>query len=250
MDEPLDRVGWTAPIVRADLEALGIAREARPADRRWRVVENSGRRTWLEADGWLVANGRLNVKYARVRSAGFDVATLMVYPTASPDRLPIFASEWVVVGAQCHVVVLDVESAADFPDLKADLKADFAELGSRWQAAFPPSPDAPAWFREIRREWALFSRCPATELERVRSAYTEYWRIAFERYYRPRWRDALAGPDHPAVSAYKQHHCEHSPGRRLLSAKFGADFAESFLRDQHFGPPPPPPPAERQSPVT
>jgi len=55
-------------------------------------------------------------------------------------------------------------------------------------------------------------------------------------FYQPRIGDLIGGEDVPAVTAYKRHHFEHSPGRKLLAKDFGSEYTDTYLRDWHFGP--------------
>lgn len=224
--------GWTLTDATGALARFGLARERRPG--RFRRAESPP--VVVEADGWVAREPKLCVRFARVRGPHIDIATVMAYPTASPAALPIFAAEWVVVGQRCHALILDVETAGDQPGLAADLAKVFAPLGEKWQRRFPANPDAPDWFREIAEPWALFSACGVEEMGEVRAAFNEYLDAAVTHFYGPRWDTAGAGPDHAAVTAYKEHHYESSPGRKVMTPRFGAEFTEELLRDWHFGP--------------
>ncbi len=234
----LELVGWTLPDLWTALGNLDRRAENRPSQFRGCTVGEGAVATRLESDGWLLAGGRLNLKYTRIQSRSFDIATVMLYPTADPALLPIFAAEWVIVGERAHALILDVETAGDWPNLQTDLARYFSDMGPRWHPVFPANPDRPAWFQEIAQPWAIFSSGTVDQLGLLREAYQDYARVAIEQVYRPRLEQAQAGPDHPAVTAYKQHHYEHSPGRRLLTTRFGHDYTETLLQNWHFGPAP------------
>lgn len=233
----LDLVDWTLADALDALGPIELEREDRPALFRHREAEQHGALLRLSSAGWLAAGRKLNMKFSRIQGGSMDIATVMIYPTASPELLPIFAAEWVVIGQHCHALILDVEIAGEQPPLAAGLAEVFGPLGQRWREQFPTNPEAPAWFHEIAQEWALFSKCSIAELPTLRLAYIEYLRAAVEHFYLPRLAHAAAGEDHPDVTAYKAHHCEHSPGRRVLEPRFGPGYTETFLRDYHFGPP-------------
>ncbi|VTR96684.1 hypothetical protein [Tuwongella immobilis] len=234
-----DQVGWTLPDAWRLLADCQLQREFRPAE--YRHVRSTGMQ--IVSDGWVDARRSINVRYSRVQSSRIDVATLMIYPVVAADRLPIFGAEWVVVSGRCHLAVLDVEVAGAQPELFASLQHQFAPLAARWQPIFPEREEVPEWFREIGTPWALCSACDLDRLPQLRQAYADYLRLAVEGWYAPACladhsnkSSRESAPEHPAVLAYKQHHFEHSPGRKLLSKDFAPEFVDAFLRDWHFGP--------------
>jgi len=228
----LDAVGWTLPDAREQLAIFQWKPEQRPAPFR----HGQSKSLQYESDGWIESGGRLNLKYSRVQSERIDVATVMVYPTGSPDRLPIFGGEWVVVSGRCHLLVLDLETAGVQPSLVTELRPLMMPVVEKWSAVFPWDGGAPEWFRDIAQPWALCSSCPQELLPQLREAYREYLSVAIDAFYRPRLEQAQSLPEAPEVTAYKMHHFEHSPGRKLLSREFPPEFVDTFLKDWHFGP--------------
>jgi len=188
----------------------------------------------LESAGWRAAQGKLCVRYTRVCSVKVDIATLMIYPTAGADLLPIFGAEWVVVGPQCTRLVLDVEPAAAHLPVAGHLPKYFAALGQRWQAVFPTDPNMAEWFAAIAQPWALHSSCALEQLPLLRQAYHDFLQAYMAL------ADAVlplvsGGADTPEVAAYKQHHAEHSPGKPLMARVFGPEWTHTFLHETHFG---------------
>ncbi|MCS7080853.1 MAG: hypothetical protein NZ585_12510 [Chloracidobacterium sp.] len=231
-----DVVGWTLPDAQARLGDLGWRPEARPAAFRYATFGEGDRLMRVTADGWQVAEGKLCARYARIQTVAADVATLMVYPTASPTLLPVFACEWVVIGNRAHILVLDVECIGGADALRGRAHAVLTPLQASYVTALPPAPDPPPWFGEIREAWALFTSGDLSCLPVMRQAFQDYLTATAEALYRPWLAEAQVGPDHPAVTTYKQHHAAHSPGYALLAPKAGADWANAFLREWHFGP--------------
>ncbi len=145
--------------------------------------------------------------------------------------------EWVVLGERCHVAVLDVERVGEPGRLDGELRAAYSELGGRWSRRFPSKDEVPRWFADIASPWSIYTALPTSELVDLRAAFREYLDVCVARFYAPRARAALAGPEHPDVLAYKRHHELHSPGRKMLAPKFGRDWTDTFLQ-YHFGPTP------------
>ncbi|QUV99538.1 hypothetical protein J8C02_08935 [Chloracidobacterium sp. MS 40/45] len=239
--KPKDVVGWTLPMAEARLGDLAWQREARPAAFRQAVFGEGAKRLWVTADGWHLAGGRMCARYARIQTALADVATLMVYPTASPDWLPVFACEWVMLGDRAHVLVLDVECVGEEADrLRERTRSALMPLHARYADALPAPDDLPPWFAGIREDWALFTSGDLTRLAVMQQAFEAYLQATAENLYRPGLAGAQAGGEHPAVTAYKQHHAAHSPGYALLAPKAGEDWTRAFLWEWHFGPLHPP----------
>jgi hypothetical protein len=239
--KPKDVVGWTLPMAEARLGDLAWQREARPDEFRRAVFGEGAKRLWVTADGWQLAGGRLSARYARIQTALADVATLMVYPTASPDRLPVFACEWVILGDRAHVLVLDVECLGNAADrLRERARSVLMPLHARYADALPLPDDLPPWFAEIREAWALFTSGDLTRLAVMQQAFEAYLQATAGNLYRPELAHAQAGDEHPAVTAYKQHHAAHSPGYALLAPKAGEVWTRAFLWEWHFGPLHPP----------
>lgn len=229
-------VGWTYPDAMNLLAEFEPVPEARPEEFHRAEFGDAGKRLRVTAEGNRLAEGKLCLRYARIQTVAADVATVMVYPTADPGRLPIFACEWVVVGERAHVLVLDVEFAGHRPELRNRLRPALMPLHERFSPAFPLNRDLPEWFAEIREAWAIYSSGGVGALEAIREAAATYLKTVIEAAYRPNLPAALAGSDHPDVTAYKRHHAVNSPGFSLLIPKAGEKWTSEFLNRWHFGP--------------
>lgn len=229
-------VGWTYPDALALLAEFDPVPEARPEHFRSAEFGEGAKRLRVTADGQRLAGGKLCLRSARIQTVAADVATVMVYPTADPARLPIFACEWVVVGERAHVLVLDVEFAGEASGLRGRLRPALMPLQEQFSPMFPLNRDLPEWFTEIREDWALYSSGDLGSLNRIREAATAYLKAAIEVAYRPNLPAALAGPDHPDVTAYKHHHAVNSPGFALMAPRAGEEWTSEFLTRWHFGP--------------
>ncbi len=244
----LSAVGWTLGDALEALGPLDLLVEERPAEFATQDAGAGARRVLVAGAGWVSADRRLSVRYARVQTASADVATVMVYPVSAPCAWPVFAAEWVVVGPRCHVAVLDVEAVDQDPRLLGELSAPFGELARRWRDRLPAGPESPAWFEAIRAPWALNTSLAVTELVVLRAACREYLRAYMAFLMDPGRRAVAVGsgtasgldsarePEHAAVLRYKRHHLEHFPGRPLLATKVGEAWTEEFLARWHFGP--------------
>lgn len=232
-----DFVGWTLKDFLSVLEEFDPRRESRPKRFESQQIKISPAKTFsLDSAGWMLAGGRLCARYARIQGKSMDIATVMAYPTASPELLPVFAAEWVVFGDRVHALILDIETCGVQPDLTARLKSSFGALGDFWQARFPANKETPAWFTEIAMPWALYGSCSTDRLGELRTAFNQYLNRAKDEFYRPGIDLAEPGPDTADVAAYKHHHYINSPGHRLLGVKLGQQETDQLLKDWHFGP--------------
>jgi len=240
-----DALGW---LLTDALETLSPLRLALPDDAggcRELVVEREQQTSRLFGLAYTDPGHNLSVRYCRSQSRKFDVAMLMIFPTAAPHRLPVVGAEWVVVGDRCHMAGFDVHPAGPQPELDAELDAVYSPLGTGWRSALPPNHRLPPWASELGRPWGVFTTGPLSILGPTRSAFQAYLEIAVEQFYRPRAATHRGG-DAPAVAAYKAHHCRHSPGRPLLARTFGPEQADEFI-EWHFGPAPMAAPPPRDS---
>ncbi|OYT72803.1 MAG: hypothetical protein CFK52_04105 [Chloracidobacterium sp. CP2_5A] len=231
-----DAVGWTLPDAQSRLGDLEWRAEDRPDDFRYATFGEGNKHLRVIADGWQVAAGKLCARYARIQAALADVATLMVYPTASPDLLPVFACEWVILGDRAHVLVLDVECVGGSRPLRDRASEALAPLHARYVASLPTADNLPQWFSEIREPWAFFTSGDLARLSVMREAFQHYLDATAATLYAPWLKEARAGEDHPAIQAYKRHHAAHSPGYALLAPRAGESWTRRFLHDWHFGP--------------
>ena len=232
----MDCLGWTLRDFVESLSHLGLVREPRPACFQSQTVTVGNKVFSLDSDGWLVAEGRLCARYARIQGKAMDIATVMAYPTASPELLPVFAAEWVVFGDRVHALILDVEVCGDQPGLVQRLSQVFTKPGRNWRSKFPENRERPEWFSEIAMPWALYGSCSTSRLDEIREAFNDYLSRTVSYCYEPVLPSARSGVDADAVATYKHHHYVNSPGHRLLGVKLGQQQTDELLRDWHFGP--------------
>jgi hypothetical protein len=230
-----DIVGWTLTDAESLMRPLDLVEEVRPPQFTHAIAQQRGATYLLQSGGWIDRPRTLNAKWCRLQSPKVDVAMLMIYPTGSPDLLPVFGAEWVVVGERVMVAVMDVHPIGNQPTLESDLETAFHLIGQRHHRLLPPADDPPDWFRAIAKPWAVFTHGPMDILGPLADAFREYLTAAIEGWYLPRqWESS--GTDSAAVSDYKRMQYDHSPGREMLRATFGGDYTEAFL-GWHCGPP-------------
>lgn len=231
MNPPLaDHLDWILALARRRLSALGPRRERRPMDMRERIVGEGRRRMCVRSDGWVLTGRDLSLRWARVQTAVADVATIMIMPIAESCTRPVYGLELVVIGDSCTLAVLDVHPAAIDPVLTRALDE---KLGtSPLEAAGVEVREQPEWFAEIASSRALCASFPvdrmgvvAAEADRILTATILLWAPP-----------ETPGHEDAAVAAYKHHHAVHSPGRPMMTPKFGAAWTGDFLDDWHFGP--------------
>lgn len=227
---------WTERDFLDRIRSLGITEEQWPEEFRRYTAAIGQRQYQIEATGWDVADGRACARSARITGPAMDISTVMLYPTQSPDRLPVFAAEWVVFGPRIHMLVLDAEVCGDQPALFADCQAAFRAAHARWSTEFPVNREKPDWFKDIETPWALYGEADGSRMGLLREAFRDYLDITVNSFYSAELEGAKAGADHPEVESYKHHHYVNSPGHRILGVKFGERHTDQLLKDWHFGP--------------
>jgi hypothetical protein len=223
-------LGWTLEDAREVLNGWGLQAEQRdPAFEQANTMYFR-----LDSAGWRAAAGKLCVRYSRVCSPKVDIATLMIYPTAGADRLPILATELLVVGGSCQRVVMDIEPASEELPVAGELAKVFAPLGEKWQKVFPTDREYSEWFRAIAQPWAIHSACELMALPVLREAFRDYLG-AYAAFVNAALPECPAGPDDAKVAQYKAHHADHFPGYPFLTRVLGAEWTKKFLYEYHFG---------------
>lgn len=187
----------------------------------------------VTSEGGFEAAHRFSYKYTRVQSALVDIATVVVYPVSDVQGIPVFVLELVVVGERVHVAVIDVEPLDGFAG-DAALEMALRPLQQRFTAQVPNDPDLPDWFRDICSPVHLFGNAPIEKLAVYEEAFCDYLAIYLQEFVGPS-SATLPAVEAAAVGAYKRHHYEHSPAKKVMS-RFEDDWFETFMRDYHFGP--------------
>lgn len=183
----------------------------------------------VTSDGWTAAEGKATLRYARFQSGIIDIATIMIYPTASPELLPVFAAEWVAVMGNIHVVVLDVM------DLKENRPlASILPLKKKWERTFPNNKERPEWFNEIASPQHIFSKCSLSSLHELRTMFNEYLLTTVDQIYTKNLSVSKGGIDHACVRSYKMHHEINSPARTIVKDNNKA-WLDEYLKNYHFG---------------
>ncbi|UTW64540.1 hypothetical protein KFE98_10490 [bacterium SCSIO 12741] len=203
--------------------------EMRPGEYSFQLLNPGPKEIQVESQGWLSAKGKASLKYARFRSAIIDIATIMIYPTASPEQLPVFASEWVCVMNNLHVIVMDVSYLTDNRAV-----ADLVHLRQSWAPQFPEQKSYPEWFSEIASPQSVFSKATLEAMDEVRAMYNDFLTYTTNQIYTPNYPLAHSGIDHDLVREYKSHHATHSPARSIVKDE-NREWLELFLKDYHFG---------------
>jgi len=227
---------WTLTDFLKRLNVLGFEEEPRPSEFKHHDVSLGGKNFSIESTGWDVAAGRACARFAEITGPAMNISTVMLYPTGSPEILPVFAAEWVVFGQNIHTLVLDVETCSKADALSEQMRKSFSPIHERWSQVFPLNRDKPAWFESIETPWALFGQANVDQMSSLRRAFQDYLDVTLANFYQPGIEQAVAGEDHPDVTNYKHHHYVNSPGHRLLGVKFGQEHTDQLLKNWHFGP--------------
>lgn len=185
----------------------------------------------VQSSGWLAENKIACLRQSRFKSSIIDIATVMIYPTANPDLLPVFAAEWVAIQDRIHIIVLDTElltGISNFP------MQSFQDLKETWSAKFPNNENKPDWFKEIESPWSVFSSASVDKIHELRTMFNQYLTLTCTDCFLANKDYCMSGNDHKVVADYKIHHAINSPARRIIQPEF-SEWLEEFLTLNHFG---------------
>lgn len=173
---------------------------------------------------------------ALIRSARVEILNLMIFPSVR-DRVPIFASEIIVMGGKVNVAVVDWQMPEGPWSLQEVDRRGLKALHDRWTQGLTHGGALPKWALEHFTPYCVYVRPVGAEetpgVEEAFRAYLEEWfgRCAIrmeERCHQQPGRDGL--------HRYLNHHVEHTPGRPFLSKVFGPEWAESYFRQFMYAP--------------
>lgn len=167
------------------------------------------------------------LRLVHLRSPKIEIVTAFAFPRGD-RRLPLYGMEVVALGRRPVVGVLDLldlHPASTLPPLAEPILREAHE-------AFPDLPysnDQPAWFEQCRSGQDFFLRPDDldTLLELVDVHHHVMGRLA-ALGSSPDSVSAAADHD-AAISHYKRHHRDNSPGLPLLHRVFGEPWTSDYL---------------------
>lgn len=225
-----DYFSWTLDeVLQHTAPIFNWTEEERPKEFKQNILNPGAKEINVSSSGWVGNPNKATLKYSRFQSAIIDICTVMIYPTASPDKLPVFACEWVAVMDNIHVIVLDVSYLHDNKVIE-----DLVTINSKWQHSFPNNDEYPLWFSEIASPQHIFSKGNISDLHELKSMFIDYLNYTTELIYKSKIDYAQAGSDHQLVQQYKIHHAHNSPARTIIK-KENAGWLNTFLNNYHFG---------------
>ncbi len=230
-----DVFGWTLPdLLHHTTPYLHWLEDNRPADYTHKLLNPGQKEVQVHSGGWTEKQQRCTMRYSRFQSQVMDIATALLFPTASPELMPVFVAEWVAIADYIHVLVLDVELLSPNPALEALLQKEFAPLQQKWQPCFAKAKEKPAWFKEIESPRAIYASAPLEATGLIQKMFDEYLFTFVQKIWSPFLYKAGSGPDHSLVACYKDHHQLNSPARTVVKGE-NANWLDIFLTQYHFG---------------
>ncbi|MEZ0295755.1 MAG: hypothetical protein ACAI35_04800 [Candidatus Methylacidiphilales bacterium] len=239
---PLPMATLFGPLLETARQTLlqeGFVETALPPEWAWRLPV-SGAMT-PELQSWAGMHPIRGTRWsaAHIRGPRTEILNLMIYPRDA-KRVPVFAVEYISFGGRPRVAVVDLQPAAGLnaaPDLTAEVVAALNSRGAdELRHALPGGGDLPEWAVPHFTPASLYSRPTSPDgaeislLAEAFRCYLDTWRVAFlpRDNGGPATADEL-GATH--LTAYQQHHVEHTPGRPFLRKTYGEEWTERYLRD-------------------
>ncbi len=172
-----------------------------------------------------------------IQSPKIDIINIFFFPQAQWD-VPVYAMEFVVLGGKRTPIVAVIDAVALCSEGRSHAQA--RTLLQRAHHTFPQlhtADDMPAWYLACRSGEDFFIRPQdEAELHTLTQAHRHLWQ-AFIALLPAAHRvsKAQAAAHAQALADYKQHHCDNTPGLKLLQQQFGATWTQHFLQDYLFG---------------
>lgn len=173
---------------------------------------------------------RFDFRAVYLRSNRIEIINMFLFPTTNVV-LPIYAMEFVKMGARGIVAVIDA------PILSTLDKGNIRQQMIEAKNAFPHlsySEEYPDWYSECRSGYDIFVR-PAHIDEFKDLCLLARQTLQFILSLTPSPHpQAMMSATTTFVQNYKDHHRQHSPGLPLLNRHFGHSFTNDFLRNSLF----------------
>ncbi|MBI1293044.1 hypothetical protein GC173_17685 [bacterium] len=167
------------------------------------------------------------LRWTSMQSARADILAVMIFPNDSM-QLPIFAAEFVVLGGKCKAAVVDLQSASPDAGFRPRVAERLRDLAVRY--AELRSDTLPDWCRDHFTDEAIAALgCSVDDLDHLLEGYRLYL-TAYLQFVRDSSPTGSA-KECRWLRHYKDHHIEHTPGRPFMTAAYGAEWTERFLRE-------------------
>ncbi len=204
---------WTRADLMTALADWDLARDQRPGEDIGltdRTTQGHSVSTWEQ---WTDPDRKLTVQWGMFSNEEMEGTMVGIYPTTSPEKLPVFVAEWLTTPNDLPLVLLDVQIAGPYPVLRDELGYVLGPVGTHWQTTFPRKEAIPIGFEQIAEAWGVLSSASSQDHFSIRRMFREYLVVTLETFYIPQLPHTQGGPDHANVRRYKEHYWAVSPWR-------------------------------------
>ncbi len=169
-----------------------------------------------------------------IQAPKIDIINIFFFPATHCD-LPVYAMEFVSLGQKPVVAVIDAlslipqtHSAEKINSVLLKAHQDFAHLQQ--------AEEMPDWYQACRSGLDFFVRPQnSQDFQLLGNVHLQIWQslMAMLQNAQP-MPSAQQAAYAQALKSYKKHHCDNSPGLKLLQQKFGNLWTQAFLQDYLF----------------
>lgn len=169
-----------------------------------------------------------------IQAPKIHIINIFFFPEARWS-LPVYAMEFVVLGHKPIVAVIDALSLLTPAPCNAALKQLLLKAHQDFQH-LQQAEDMPKWYQDCRSGQDFFVRPENLEaLNDISQAHLQVWQSVMGLLQTAQSVPSEQQAAHAqALTAYKKHHCDNTPGLKLLQQKFGVEWTQVFLRDYLF----------------
>ena len=194
------------------------------------VLKGSSKDISVTSSGWKANNHSAVMRYARFQSSVMDIATLLIMPTANPNEFPIFIVECVIIMDKVHVLVIDVENTEGLTKSikNTSIPTTFTAYNKLFTKTILEKSD---WFTSVASPYVIHCETHVDQLHLIENATLNCLKEVSKNYYQH--ISPSSYNDHPSIKAYKEHHIQFAPARKIV-AEEDLVWLEEFLTHHHF----------------
>ncbi len=170
------------------------------------------------------------LRWTTLNSNRVDIIALMLFPN-DPETLPVFASEFVVIGGKCKAAVVDLQSLSCNAATRQEHHQPISALSVNYTQY--NTDQLPDWCDDHFSPYAIAAlKVDLDSIETLLEGYSRYLE-AFLDLAMTKMPVTVANEE--LLRQYKDHHITHTPGRPFMTAAFGEEWTERFLRQGMYG---------------
>ncbi len=169
-----------------------------------------------------------------ISSPKINIITVFFFPLPC-RQLPVFAMEFVVLGKQPIVGVVDAKCLLNTMECRFSISKTLEQIHLQFSHLVQAN-DPPEWYQDCRSGNDFFIRPKdEIELDALSIVHSLVWRSTINLFMQSHtYNNSEASLHDTCIQVYKDHHRVNSPGYRLMNRSFGHDWTQEYLSNYLF----------------